>query len=207
MTIPDRLHLAPWFHGRWCASSCSQAPPQPRTREAGSAWTGAPPRDAEGSSASRREVGYAVNVNDRWALGGSVAVDTGNETERILVRARARRWLTPRLYADALSGFFRQERDLLYRSGDHAVENSGLSTELRVGMAGYGFVLARYDLVRAGEELVALPGSQHVAYAPGGRAHALSVGGGLEGRTALLAAAATALGMVLVGIVVGGPGT
>ena len=58
------------------------------------------------------ELGYEVNATPPWAWGGSIAVETGNETTRFLLRGRARRWLWGRLYAEALPGVFWQQRDL-----------------------------------------------------------------------------------------------
>jgi hypothetical protein len=153
------------------------------------------------------EVGYALNVGERWALGATVAVETGNETTRYLLRGRARRWLTPRLYADFLPGVFRQKRDLLYRSGDALVRNTGLSAEARAGLSGFLFASVRYDVLQA-DPVTLDPGPpRSITYDPGGRAHAFSIGGGLEGRTALVTgtiALLVAVALTLIGV---GPAT
>ena len=153
------------------------------------------------------EVGYALNVGDRWAVGATVALETGNETTRYLIRARTRRWLTSRVYAELVPGLLRQERDLFFRSGDGLETNLGFSAEARVGLSGILFASLRYDVLKA-EPVTAPLGTSGLARRdPGGTAHAFAVGGGLEGRTAILTSAATLLiGTVLV-LIAGLPAT
>lgn len=151
------------------------------------------------------EVGYALHVGRRWAAGATVAVETGNETTRFLVRFPVRRWLIWRLYAEAIPGVFRQEADLVSRSGDALERNVGYSMEARVGWADFLFASARYDLVIADpvSAPVAYPPGQ-VRYDPGGIGGALSLGGGIAGRTGMVTSAVTLLvGGVLLAVFAG----
>jgi hypothetical protein len=151
------------------------------------------------------EVGYALNLDARWAAGISASVETGNETTRLAVRARARRWLSPRLYAETLAGVVRQRRDLLYRSGDALQDNTGWSAEARIGLAGLLFLSARYDVVSVEPLQVSLGSPGRYRRDPGGTARAFSLGGGLEGRTAIVTSAAALLIGVGLRLVFGPP--
>lgn len=151
------------------------------------------------------EVGYALNVRPRWAVGGSVALETGNESSRVLVRARFRRWLGTRFYAEVLPGVFVQERDLRYRSGDKLERHKGLSAEVRTGLTDVLFASARFDAFDAGPVTTSPSPSGRVLFHPAGRAHAFSVGGGIEGRTAILSTVAALLVGSVLALVGGGP--
>lgn len=128
------------------------------------------------------------------AAGATVAVETGSEATRFLVRFPVRSWLISRLYAEAIPGVFRQERDLLSRSGDALERNVGFSVETRVGWADVLFALARYDLVIANpvSAPVRYPPGQ-VRYDPGGTGGAFPLGGGLAGRTGIVTSTVTLL--------------
>lgn len=151
------------------------------------------------------EIGYAWNLDERWAVGGGFAIETGNESTRLMARARLRRWLTDRLYAEALPGVFRQERDLLYRSGDGLAEAFGVTAEARAGFAGWAFASARLDVVDAPSLTAPLGTPGRFRYDPGGTAHAFSVGGGLEGPAALVTSAAVGLVWAIAVLFFGGP--
>jgi hypothetical protein len=138
------------------------------------------------------EVGYALNVGDAWAVGATGAVETGNETTRHMLRARIRHWLTTRVYAEVLPGLFRQRRDVWYRSGDGLATHNGVSVEGRLGLSDILFGSVRYDVLHIDAirwDLEPFP----TTFDPGGTAHALSIGGGIEGRTAIISTAAAAL--------------
>lgn len=148
------------------------------------------------------ELGYVVNLDERWGVGGSAAVETGNETTRLLVRGRARRWWGPRLYAEGLVGGLRQQRDMVYGSGDGLRTALGASAEARVGYSGWGFALVRYDVLSLDRVEAPLFGGR-TRVDPGGTARAFSIGGGLEGPAALVAGVVVALGTA-VAVLIGG---
>ena len=152
------------------------------------------------------EVGYALNVGNAWAVGATGAVETGNETTRHMLRARVRHWLTTRVYAEVLPGVFRQRRDVWYRSGDGLATHNGVSVEGRLGLSDILFGSVRYDVLHIDAmrwDLEPFP----TTLDPGGTAHALSIGGGIEGRTAIISTAAALLIGLGFALFVGFPAT
>ena len=136
------------------------------------------------------EVAYLVAAGEAWAWGGGIAVEWGEETRRVHARMRLRRWLAGRAYVELLPGIFRQRRSIGFT--DVVARNLGFSSELRAGVAGFLFASARYDALSV--EPVTVPLSQsRIRFDPGGGSHQLSLGGGIEGRTAVVTAGVAAV--------------
>lgn len=151
------------------------------------------------------EVGYAVNTSSHWAIGASAAIETGSGSRRFLARARARRWLASRLYAEVLPGVFRQEKERRGGDGEGLIQATGFSAELRAGLSGLIFASARLDVLDAPALHYRIPGGTRAWYDPGGPVRQLSIGGGLEGRTAIGAVALVLVGAAVYGLAVGLP--
>lgn len=53
------------------------------------------------------DVGYAWNVNERWALGGTVGYEFGEASRRRTAALRVRRWITEDIAFELAPGVFR----------------------------------------------------------------------------------------------------
>ncbi|MGI9625382.1 MAG: hypothetical protein ACR2QM_00985 [Longimicrobiales bacterium] len=121
------------------------------------------------------DVGFAFNVSERNALGGSVGIEVPRT--RYFLRGRYRRWLTDQGSLELVPGVFSERGETFGRG-------SGLGTSfgVRYNVSDLGYLQARYDVVFT--ERGDAPFTE-AAVDPGGTGHGLYFGAGLGSTSAL----------------------
>lgn len=82
-------------------------------------------------------LGYMVNVTDRWAVGGAVSLGPGAEDVLTGLKARVRRWLGPELSVELEGGMLRT------RAG--FPDASGFTADARLNVADRGSLFVRWE--------------------------------------------------------------
>lgn len=143
----------------------------------------------EGGAQYEWSLGHMANLDDRWAIGGTVSLGSGADDVFTGMRARLRRWI-----GSAASVEF--ETGLARSNGDHNwyPAQTGITAGLRFNVLDYGAVFLRYDgYGEPSERPWAGPGVEAL---PGGSRHFLRGGVGLGGK-------ATLVGTGAVGVIYG----
>lgn len=121
------------------------------------------------------ELGYAWNLNQRYAAGATVGLEVGGPETRFYVRARGRRWLNPRLglSLEVAPGVF-------VAANEYSDTGVGGTADVRINMQDRLALVVRYDVLK--QNALQFP----YLVDPGGVQHAFSVGAVLGSKPALL---------------------
>jgi hypothetical protein len=118
------------------------------------------------------EVGAMRNITERDAVGAVLLVGGDANGERVAVKARYRRWLTPRSAVDVGAGALFARRSEPYaepdRAGNFHVPVAGLTGDVAVGLTDWAGVSVRGDLLldEDGERAHALYGGLKLGTRP-----------------------------------------
>jgi len=135
-------------------------------------------------------VGHAVNVSPRWAVGGAITAGSGNTDPLTGIKLRVRRWWGSDVRTDVEAGIVRSDA-----GGNAGSPLTGVGAGVRLNVRDRGSLHVRWDAVSVPAR--SYPPGSVLVDDPGGRFQALSVGAGLASDAALVGSAALGLGLLI----------
>lgn len=127
------------------------------------------------------DIGLAVNIDDRWALGATVGFETSRDSHRESAALYIRRRLTEDFSVDLAPGVFRLIRGGSFPLHDYRgyiPEPVGYNLATRLHLWDTAVLALRYERLHVLEALLLPAASPRID--PGGVEHLLSAGMGME---------------------------